>query len=377
MSAIPQDPQSRTLSSQWRSTPQGPQKHGEKSSVVWQGLYLPMLFLTCMVFFSTSFWIWGTMMKEQVVELADRRFEERMVELKQEIRQELAGSKCNCQDKAANSTQKSSNSTTIFFLVPLSGFLLACLYRICNRRLQNDCVIINNKLHINLAGKKLSGKGSHGHVFNANYFGLRAVIKVYPLPEDGKPGSMEKIRQCVSSEVECWKKLPRHKNIVVHLLGSSNGEERAYEFGPDYLPYAYLIQERMHQTLDKFVHKSEYPAGYKYRFLVGLYMDIVEGLKHMHDHGLAHYDLKSSNIGLGEDEHAKLLDFDKSKERTREMYTYAVLKGALALVPPEILKSILDNKPSGKIRPWQYDTFCVGVVMWEVLTGNYPSLYHI
>lgn len=90
---------------------------------------------------------------------------------------------------------------------------------------------------------------------------------------------------------------------------------------------------------------------------------------------MAHYDLTSNNIGVDKDSRLKLFDLSRSKWRTRDDETDPTLKGAFTGISPEVL-DCMAGRGSSKICPWQYDTFCVGVVMWEMLTVKQPWLFH-
>lgn len=101
---------------------------------------------------------------------------------------------------------------------------------------------------------------------------------------------------------------------------------------------------------------------------VRLVEQVGNALATAHRVGIIHRDLKPANILLDEDGNAYLADFGIAKnlsDPNREEMTQAdAVIGSPAYISPEQIKSEF-------VRP-QADIYCLGVVMYELLTGKVP-----
>ncbi|KAK9834233.1 hypothetical protein WJX74_009876 [Apatococcus lobatus] len=102
-------------------------------------------------------------------------------------------------------------------------------------------------------------------------------------------------------------------------------------------------------------------------------MDIVRGVLHMHDLGIVHQDIKSGNVMLTRDFAAKIGDVGLAavfshSDKTRPSGTNRQSSsnpGTLEWCAPEILQ----GKPSSS----KADVYALGIVLWELLTGEVPK----
>ena len=92
-----------------------------------------------------------------------------------------------------------------------------------------------------------------------------------------------------------------------------------------------------------------------------------------HDRGIVHRDIKPENIMLTPAGQVKVLDFGVAKRLPPAEESLTVdnlagtgLSGTLGYMAPEVL---LHKKPNGRA-----DTFSLGVVLYEALTGHHPFL---
>jgi len=82
---------------------------------------------------------------------------------------------------------------------------------------------------------------------------------------------------------------------------------------------------------------------------------------------LIHRDISLPNIMVSLDGNAKVLDFGIAKAATNERQAptqTGVLKGKVSYMSPEYL--------NGEMIDWRHDLFAIGVVMYELLTGQKP-----
>jgi serine/threonine protein kinase/tetratricopeptide (TPR) repeat protein len=94
-------------------------------------------------------------------------------------------------------------------------------------------------------------------------------------------------------------------------------------------------------------------------------IQIAKGLKEAHDHGIVHRDIKSSNIIVDSQGQAKITDFGLAKFKgERTLTKKGEQLGTAAYMSPEQIR--------GEAADQQSDIFSLGVVMYEMLTGELP-----
>jgi serine/threonine protein kinase len=100
---------------------------------------------------------------------------------------------------------------------------------------------------------------------------------------------------------------------------------------------------------------------------VKILTQILEALEYIHSHGVVHRDLKPENIMLDPDEHIKLIDFGIAGMEGARRLTFAKLSqvmGTPDYISPEQVK--------GKRGDGRSDIYSVGVMLYEMLTGETP-----
>lgn len=94
-------------------------------------------------------------------------------------------------------------------------------------------------------------------------------------------------------------------------------------------------------------------------------MQIAEALRHAHQHGVIHRDIKPLNILMTRDGQAKVTDFGIARATTSSTLTQAgALMGSVHYLSPEQARGGFTNERS--------DIYALGVVMYEMLTGEVP-----
>ncbi len=100
-------------------------------------------------------------------------------------------------------------------------------------------------------------------------------------------------------------------------------------------------------------------------------LDIVAqvalGLAYAHEHGIVHRDIKPSNIMVLRDGHAKITDFGIARMASAAVRTQTgmVLGSPKYMSPEQVM---------GKLTDQRSDIFSLGVMLFEMLTGNPPFL---
>ena len=95
-------------------------------------------------------------------------------------------------------------------------------------------------------------------------------------------------------------------------------------------------------------------------------LEIAKGLNHLHSQNILHRDLKSANILLNADGHAKLADFRIAKSHAKSIVSIHKDSPSLAWMPPEVLESKTKYSTASEL-------YSFGVLLWEIVTGQHPG----
>jgi serine/threonine-protein kinase len=91
---------------------------------------------------------------------------------------------------------------------------------------------------------------------------------------------------------------------------------------------------------------------------------VLSGLAAAHRAGIVHRDLKPENVLLADDGRIKIGDFGLARAATANTATGAALLGTVAYLSPELVtRGIADTRS---------DIYAVGIMMYEMLTGEQP-----
>ncbi|XP_011010010.1 PREDICTED: probable receptor protein kinase TMK1 [Populus euphratica] len=203
----------------------------------------------------------------------------------------------------------------------------------------------------NFAQKNQLGSGGFGIVYKGELEdGTKIAVKRM---EAGVMGS--KAVDEFQAEIAVLSKV-RHRHLVSLLGYSIEGNERL-------LVYEYMPQGALSMHLFHWKKLNLEPLSWMRRLSIAL--DVARGVEYLHSlarQTFIHRDLKSSNILLGDDFHAKVSDFGLVKlAPDREQSVATRLAGTFGYLAPEYAVM-------GKITT-KADVFSYGVVLMELLTG--------
>ena len=136
--------------------------------------------------------------------------------------------------------------------------------------------------------------------------------------------SPKEVLSIFRDELDVMARVPTHENVVRCYGGSVLFEEGA-EFGKRDV---YIVEELMDSSLHKVIHGDLFPNGLPYNVTLGIALEVIRGLEHLHKCNVLHYDLKPANILMDEDLHAKIADFGSSKVKA-ESYITPSIRGTL------------------------------------------------
>ena len=91
---------------------------------------------------------------------------------------------------------------------------------------------------------------------------------------------------------------------------------------------------------------------------------VCRGLAYAHERGIVHRDIKPSNVRLLEDGTAKIMDFGIAKLGGTHLTKTGMMVGTVHYMSPEQVR--------GKPLDGRSDIFSVGVILYEMLTGERP-----
>jgi serine/threonine protein kinase/tetratricopeptide (TPR) repeat protein len=200
-------------------------------------------------------------------------------------------------------------------------------------------------------GERL-GKGGMGEVYRADDTKLKRTVALKRLAPSLRADSLYRHRFLEEAE-RASRFGDAHVAAVYDVV-----EER----GEIFLILEYVEGQNLRQRLREPLSLDEF-------FTIAI--QCAEALVSAHTHGIVHCDIKPENIMLTSTGQVKILDFGVAKHLPRSDQSSTVdrsgtFAGTPAYMSPEVL---LERAPDGRA-----DIFSLGVVFYEVLTGQHPFL---
>ncbi|XP_064420767.1 testis-specific serine/threonine-protein kinase 1-like [Latimeria chalumnae] len=190
--------------------------------------------------------------------------------------------------------------------------------------------------------------------------GKYSIVRSAFCPKLGKSVAIKIIDKTKCSADFVMKFLPRVISVLTQC--SHPNIVKAYEIMETQGGLCFLVMEEaksdLYELVDSKDHLPEKEAKQIFR-------QIVEGLKHCHEKGIAHRDLKCENVLLTSDGTPKLSDFGFATSINGRDSKCSTFCGSLAYVAPEILTGL----PYGA---FQADVWSLGVMLYLLVTGYMP-----
>src|SRR6476659_2015381 len=148
-----------------------------------------------------------------------------------------------------------------------------------------------------------------------------------------------------------------------HVVGVIDAGEERTDDDPDGLSMPYIVFEYVEgETLkDRIRRHGRLPIGESVAYAI----EIARALGAAHDHRIVHRDVKPQNVLIDEEGTAKVTDFGIARSLTEEGLTAdGRVLGTTDYVSPE--------QALGQDVDPQSDLYSLGVVLFEMLTGDVP-----
>ncbi len=192
------------------------------------------------------------------------------------------------------------------------------------------------------------GRGGMGRVYLAQeeIGGRKAALKVLAAELAQDVGFLHRFQR----EIETLSVLD-HPNIV-----------RFYEAGQENGLYFYAMEYIEGQSLDELLREQ---GRLPWKDVLDLAVQVCHALKHVHDHGVIHRDIKPPNLLLTPDGQVKVTDFGIAKLfATSHLTATGGVVGTAEYLSPE--------QAAGKPVSKRSDLYSLGVVLYTALTGRTP-----
>jgi len=204
--------------------------------------------------------------------------------------------------------------------------------------------------------KKKLGSGGMGEVFLAEDTKLHRNVAVKLLPPDLARDPNRRLRFLQEAHAAS---VLNHPNIcVIHEVGESDDTV--------FIAMEYIEGQTLAQLRESGPITTER--------IVDIALEAADALDEAHDRGIVHRDIKSANIMLTPRGHAKILDFGLAKVRlneelkeddeTKVKTTPGLVMGTCYYMSPE--------QALGRAVDARSDLFSLGVVLYELVTGQLP-----
>ncbi|MGA9768154.1 MAG: UvrD-helicase domain-containing protein [Blastocatellia bacterium] len=205
------------------------------------------------------------------------------------------------------------------------------------------------------------GAGGMGAVYKAHDEKLHRIVALKVLPADAV--SHEERRQRFLQEARAASALNHPHILTVYEIGEADGKP--------FMATEYVQGD----TLRQKIRSRPLPV----RDLLEIALQIAEGLRKAHEHGIIHRDIKPENLMISRDGYAKILDFGLAKlteqKRTRPVDSTAKTILQVRTNSGMILGTVKYMSPEqllGKRVDLRSDIFSFAVVLYEMATGLCP-----
>jgi eukaryotic-like serine/threonine-protein kinase len=195
------------------------------------------------------------------------------------------------------------------------------------------------------------GRGAMGMVYRGMDPAIDrpVALKTIRLDNIAEPSEATELRERLTREAKAAGKLSHPNIVTIYDVGEQNSLQ--------YIAMEYLDG----QTLEALLHSGH---RWEYKTICKIMIQVCEALDFAHEHGIVHRDIKPANIMVVEHDKIKVMDFGIARFDSSNMTQSGVALGTPNYISPEQLKGQPVDRRS--------DIFSLGVVFYELLTGEKP-----
>lgn len=114
------------------------------------------------------------------------------------------------------------------------------------------------------------------------------------------------------------------------------------------------------QDLERVLRKKSSSLAYR----LGIFRQVLEGVRYAHQQGIVHRDLKPSNVFITHEEIVKILDFGFARLPDSQLTQAGEIIGTISYSSPEQIR--------GEASDALTDIWSLGVMLFELVTGKLP-----
>ncbi|CAD7698687.1 unnamed protein product [Ostreobium quekettii] len=166
--------------------------------------------------------------------------------------------------------------------------------------------------------------------------------------------------QAINRECSALTTVPHHPNIV-WVFGGRMGDDPV------------IVEELMATNLGRLLCESRF--GLTYGDIVKIGLDVARGMRHLHEHGFAHFDITPSGILLDETRNAMLAGSSESRQ-TGMLNVCAASRGTPGYIAPECLQAggagelAVSDSSQPQADAEKIDVYSLGKVLIKCITGS-------
>jgi NIMA (never in mitosis gene a)-related kinase len=179
------------------------------------------------------------------------------------------------------------------------------------------------------------------------------VLKERTLPELGK-------RKDMMNEVNLLSQLD-HENVVKCEGFFRDGERKSL-----FIVLEYCKGGDLKSLLDK---KKAEGQGLEERLIWHIFLQLCNGLKHLHENGIVHRDLKTMNVMIVRDERrfiVKIADLGVSRQISEDTMMLQTFYGTPLYLSPELVENKAYNEKT--------DIWSLGIILYELCSLKHPFM---
>jgi serine/threonine protein kinase len=193
---------------------------------------------------------------------------------------------------------------------------------------------------------RLGTPGAFGVVYKV-FDSLADVTRALKLILRDRTSTVERLKR----EYGALRQLPPHENVVKVIDADFLPGD-----GPPFLVFDYIDGLDVGEMIESRLFTP--PDGLR------LAREVAEGIRHLHEHGVYHCDIKPRNL-IWTDHGTKLIDFNVSVVAAQELSHGG---GSRRYLPPDLDLSGIPTEGELADR----DLYAFGITLYEAITGRYP-----